>query len=142
MNQQRRALMLPFGKRARAIGLVTAAAVVLWAKPMGLLLWARLRILANIPRTAIADDASLPGYRFETPSLAGPEVVVLPRSASRNPFAEATESRPEEPRGPDSQRNPNLKRTIDRSDRADEAKSTGKSADENATDGQGARPRS
>ncbi|MEY3024937.1 MAG: hypothetical protein RJA16_1763, partial [Planctomycetota bacterium] len=32
-----------------------AFATVLWVKPMGLLLWARLRILTNIPRTAVAE---------------------------------------------------------------------------------------
>lgn len=34
---------------------LVAFATVLWVKPMGLLLWARLRILTNIPRTAIAE---------------------------------------------------------------------------------------
>ncbi len=32
-----------------------AFTTVLWVKPMGLLLWARLRILTNIPRTAVAE---------------------------------------------------------------------------------------
>ncbi|MGA1224348.1 MAG: hypothetical protein ACO31E_07260 [Phycisphaerales bacterium] len=42
--------------RKGALMLVTAFAVIAWAKPMGLLLWARLRILTSIPKTAIADD--------------------------------------------------------------------------------------
>jgi len=42
--------------RKGALVLVSAFAVVAWAKPMGLLLWARLRILTSIPKTAIADD--------------------------------------------------------------------------------------
>lgn len=42
--------------RKAALTLVTAFAVIAWAKPMGLLLWARLRILTSIPKTAIADD--------------------------------------------------------------------------------------
>ena len=34
---------------------LVAFTTVLWVKPMGLLLWARLRILTNIPRTAVAE---------------------------------------------------------------------------------------
>jgi hypothetical protein len=34
-------------------------AVVAWAKPMGLLLWARIRILTSLPKTAIADEKTL-----------------------------------------------------------------------------------
>jgi hypothetical protein len=44
--------------RKGALVLVSAFAVVAWAKPMGLLLWARIRILTSIPKTAIADDPS------------------------------------------------------------------------------------
>lgn len=144
MSRTHRPLVIPFGKRARAVGLVTAAAVVLWVKPMGLLLWARLRILANIPRTAVADDDALLASRFEPPALptlAGPEVVVLPRNASRNPFAEATDSNNAGPRGSDSQRNPTPKRAIDHSDHAGEGKSTGKSAEENTAEESATLPR-
>jgi len=42
--------------RKGALTFVAMFAVVAWAKPMGLLLWARLRILTSIPKTAIADD--------------------------------------------------------------------------------------
>jgi hypothetical protein len=42
--------------RKGALAFVALFAVVAWAKPMGLLLWARLRILTSIPKTAIADD--------------------------------------------------------------------------------------
>jgi hypothetical protein len=42
--------------RKGALTLVAMFAVVAWAKPMGLLLWARIRILTSIPKTAIADD--------------------------------------------------------------------------------------
>lgn len=38
---------------------LVAVGAVLWLKPMGLLLWARLRILTSIPRTAIAEDPPL-----------------------------------------------------------------------------------
>jgi hypothetical protein len=43
-------------RRRGALAIVAAFAVVAWAKPMGLLLWARIRILTSIPKTAIADD--------------------------------------------------------------------------------------
>ncbi len=46
-----------------------AFTTVLWVKPMGLLLWARLRILTNIPRTAIAEPESPTAPRF--PDAAG-----------------------------------------------------------------------
>jgi hypothetical protein len=43
--------------RSRQITLVVVACLglLVWAKPMGLLLWARIRILTSIPKTAIAD---------------------------------------------------------------------------------------
>jgi hypothetical protein len=43
-------------RRRGALAIVAAFAVIAWAKPMGLLLWARIRILTSIPKTAIADD--------------------------------------------------------------------------------------
>ena len=42
-----------------------AFTTVLWAKPMGLLLWARLRILTNIPRTAVAEPEPSKAPRFQ-----------------------------------------------------------------------------
>jgi len=60
-----RAKVNPFRKiiDSRAIrrrkGLIVAAAslaTVAWVTPLGLLLWARIRILTSIPKTAIADD--------------------------------------------------------------------------------------
>jgi len=51
--------------RKGALVLVSAFAVVAWAKPMGLLLWARIRILTSIPKTAIADDPAQSPERKE-----------------------------------------------------------------------------
>lgn len=51
--------------RNGALVLVSAFAVIAWAKPMGLLLWARLRILTSIPKTAIADDPANPPAQSE-----------------------------------------------------------------------------
>lgn len=42
--------------RRASVALLTLFVCIAWAKPMGLLLWARIRILTNLPRTAIADD--------------------------------------------------------------------------------------
>ncbi|MEY3022598.1 MAG: hypothetical protein RIS86_1796 [Planctomycetota bacterium] len=56
--------------RKGALALVAMFAVVAWAKPMGLLLWARIRILTSIPKTAIADDpAQAPAADEPPPEL-------------------------------------------------------------------------
>jgi hypothetical protein len=77
----------PWRRWLRAGAPLAALAVVLWMKPMGLLLWARLRILTNIPRTAIAEDppehaGAFPDPqgmpRWEPPSAERP--VPAPRS--------------------------------------------------------------
>lgn len=77
--------------RAAPVLLLLLAAGVLWVKPMGLLLWARIRILTNIPRTAIAepeaDVAAAP--RIELPPVSGREIPTPPR---RDPFAAAEAS--------------------------------------------------
>lgn len=96
-ERQRRSTLrsLIGSQRFRAAAFVGCAVVVLWAKPMGLLLWARLRILANIPRTAIADDESTGAGSFEPRDWATfppVEPVVLPGAVSRNPFVKATTS--------------------------------------------------
>lgn len=55
--EQRLAGVLAWMRRRQgALAIVAAFAVVAWAKPMGLLLWARIRILTSLPKTAIADD--------------------------------------------------------------------------------------
>lgn len=52
----------------RMLAPIVAVAVVLWLKPMGLLLWARLRILTSIPRTAMAEEP--PEWMRSFPDLA------------------------------------------------------------------------
>jgi len=81
--------------RKGALVLVSAFAVVAWAKPMGLLLWARIRILTSIPKTAIADDpaqapdAAAPKPEFDTglPGAGGAfmDPFSLDRNTSRSP---------------------------------------------------------
>jgi hypothetical protein len=51
---------------------LVAFTTVLWVKPMGLLLWARLRILTNIPRTAVAEPEPPKAPRFSDVS-GGPD---------------------------------------------------------------------
>ncbi|MFM7261999.1 MAG: hypothetical protein ACKO3W_15525 [bacterium] len=58
--------------RRTAITFLMLFAVVAWAKPMGLLLWARIRILTSLPKTAIADDPVLAHDAPEAP-IAPPE---------------------------------------------------------------------
>lgn len=57
------------GRLARIALPLLAIATVLWLKPMGLLMWARLRILTNIPRTAIAEPReAAPGFPDRAPT--------------------------------------------------------------------------
>lgn len=57
------------GRLARMAVPLAAIATVLWLKPMGLLMWARLRILTNIPRTAIAEPReAAPRFPDRAPS--------------------------------------------------------------------------
>jgi len=73
MNKSRRTERVrgrrPWRRWLRAAMPLAALSVVLWMKPMGLLLWARLRILTNIPRTAIAEDP--PRHADAFPDLHG-----------------------------------------------------------------------
>lgn len=66
--------------RKGALTLVAMFAVVAWAKPMGLLLWARIRILTSIPKTAIADDPANAPEVVEVP----PEIETGLPSAGRS----------------------------------------------------------
>lgn len=58
-----------FRSRRTAIAFLMMFAVVAWAKPMGLLLWARIRILTSLPKTAIADDPGLAANAPEDPPV-------------------------------------------------------------------------
>lgn len=105
--------------RAGAVAFLALVVCVLWAKPMGLLLWARIRILTNIPRTAIADDVLAQALKnaAEDPRLPAPTRVELPVRASRDPFERTSRTSPHD-------------RTLERaSDRAGEAKSNGNNAE-------------
>ena len=82
-----------------AMLLLVLAAGVLWAKPMGLLFWARIRILTNIPRTAIADDPAAlvadASPRSATREAAlDPTTIELPQRPSRSPFAPISSDNP------------------------------------------------
>jgi hypothetical protein len=113
--------------RGRAVAIVCTAAVLLWMKPMGLLLWARIRILTSIPRTAIADDAQL--IRVPEAPATTLDAVALPRLPSRNPFAGSVESTPSRSDNAHSPHTSTPTRTFDSSNGAGEAKSGGDPAD-------------
>ena len=76
--------------RKGALMLVTAFAVVAWAKPMGLLLWARLRILTSIPKTAIADDPANTQAEEKPPVEKVDEIVRKVVEASTPQFNQLT----------------------------------------------------
>ena len=78
-------------RKFRAFGLLLAVAVVLWAKPVGLLLWARIKIITNIPRTAIAEDEPLltkmtPDSSRGVPALPESEKLHLSVWPMKDPF--------------------------------------------------------
>lgn len=74
-------------RRVRALAFTLALASVLWAKPMGLLLWARIKILTNIPRTAIADPGDgAPVLVRNRPDLAEPQELRVPGLPATDPF--------------------------------------------------------
>ncbi|MEY3143657.1 MAG: hypothetical protein RLY21_2150 [Planctomycetota bacterium] len=72
--------------RKIALALVTCVALLIWAKPMGLLLWARIRILTSIPKTAIAEPVVTDANKPTQPSELDPK---LPGFAAqlRDPFS-------------------------------------------------------
>lgn len=70
-------------RRRRTLGILALFSVVAWAKPMGLLLWARIRILTSIPKTAIADEETLADTRpapieIDSGLTIGPSTVLDP----------------------------------------------------------------
>jgi len=70
--------------------LLTLVAATMWARPAGLLIWNRLRIITGMPRMAIAneDPKALAQSDMELPeSLQGGRVVLLEDTLRRDPFA-------------------------------------------------------
>jgi len=82
--------LAPIGKASRgrkiALALVTCAALMIWAKPMGLLLWARIRILTSIPKTAIAEPTATQASKPVLPSELDPKLPGF-AAALRDPFS-------------------------------------------------------
>lgn len=85
--------------RKIALGVVACIALFFLAKPMALLLWARIRILTSLPKTAIAEpvdsagaspkvitdlDPSLPSWRADVPDpfRVNPQVFPDPKAAA------------------------------------------------------------
>ncbi len=71
--------------RRNALLVVAGLGLVIWAKPMGLLLWSRIRILTTIPRTAIADDAVASAPKPKLPPEFDPQLPAVV-AAARDPF--------------------------------------------------------
>lgn len=71
--------------RRNALLVVAGLGLVIWAKPMGLLLWSRIRILTTIPRTAIADDAIASAPKPKLPPEFDPQLPAVV-AAARDPF--------------------------------------------------------
>ena len=78
--------------RFRAFLLILAVGTVFWAKPLGLLLWTRIKIITSIPRTAIAEEEveklSL-APEIDLPAVPGrkkPVLVALDGVVVRDPF--------------------------------------------------------
>jgi hypothetical protein len=84
--------------RKIALGVVACIALFFLAKPMALLLWARIRILTSLPKTAIAEpvdsagatpnvvkdlDPNLPSWRADVPDpvRVNPQVFPDPKAA-------------------------------------------------------------
>jgi hypothetical protein len=72
--------------RKIALALVTCMALLIWAKPMGLLLWARIRILTNIPKTAIAEPTAEQASKPTQPNELDPKLPAL-GAELRDPFS-------------------------------------------------------
>jgi hypothetical protein len=79
------AAMSWLSNRRNALLVVAGLGLVIWAKPMGLLLWSRIRILTTIPRTAIADDAIAAAPKPKLPPEFDPQLPAMVVGA-RDPF--------------------------------------------------------
>jgi hypothetical protein len=79
------AAMSWLSNRRNALLVVAGLGLVIWAKPMGLLLWSRIRILTTIPRTAIADDAIAVAPKPKLPPEFDPQLPAMVVGA-RDPF--------------------------------------------------------
>ena len=83
-----------------ALGVVGMMAITLSVTPLGLLLWARLRILTNIPKTAIADDpasvvaSAKPPVDLETGLSIGSPLLIDPFTIDPRTYPNAHSSTP------------------------------------------------
>lgn len=78
------------GTRRTMLGtLVLAVPLAALAQPLGLLLWARIRLLTSIPRTAMAteSDEIVANSTPATPAFPDLPEAALPASGVRDPFA-------------------------------------------------------
>lgn len=73
-------------RRFRALVTVLAVGMVVWAKPMGLFIWTRLRMVTSIPRTAMAEEGAVLQAPLAPPKLAPVLDVSLDNQINRDPF--------------------------------------------------------
>lgn len=74
-------------RRGISMALLLSIPLMAWAQPLGLLLWARLRLLTNIPRTAMATEEMEAKAKIEPPSsLPDLASVGLDERANRDPL--------------------------------------------------------
>ena len=74
-------------RRGISMALLLSIPLMAWAQPLGLLLWARLRLLTNIPRTAMATEEMEAKAKIEPPSsLPDLASVGLDDRANRDPL--------------------------------------------------------
>lgn len=96
-------------RRKGLIVAVASLAMVAWVTPLGLLLWARIRILTSIPKTAIADDTlarapkndqppeldpGLPGGEWTLRDPFQVDSAVFPRPQTQSPAGRGSTNSP------------------------------------------------
>ncbi|MCH2160723.1 MAG: hypothetical protein MK085_02500 [Phycisphaerales bacterium] len=89
-GRERMAALLAAGRHRRrglCMALLLAVPMLAWAQPLGLLLWARLRLLTDIPRTAMATDEEATRIAVDPPAqFPDLAVIGLDNGAERNPL--------------------------------------------------------
>ena len=88
-----RILVRRCGTRRTMLGaLALAVPIAALAQPLGLLLWARIRLLTSIPRTAMAieEEATLAAAEPVSPAFPDLPGNALPAPGLRDPFATST----------------------------------------------------
>ena len=73
-------------RRGLVIAMLLAVPVLAWAQPLGLLFWARLRLLTDLPRTALATDGEKKVVVMPTEEFPELPDVGFDMAANRDPL--------------------------------------------------------